>query len=162
MTTIAGFTGKYSFLSNFYQADIEYEGRTYPTIEHALQAAKTLDAQARYVISIAEGPARAKMLGRMLSNRRPNWNDIRFDVMLELQRSKYRNPRLEQRLIDTGQVILMSVNDQGDQYWGTYNGWGRNQLGVAIMAVRAELRKARGMMNRPMKASELQGAEVMH
>lgn len=29
------FSGRYSFLSNFAPVSVEYEGKTYPTVEHA-------------------------------------------------------------------------------------------------------------------------------
>lgn len=37
------FSGKYRVLSNFYPSKIVYEGRVYPTVENAYQAAKTMD-----------------------------------------------------------------------------------------------------------------------
>ena len=40
---IGEFQGRYRFLSNFWPATVEFEGMTYPTVEHAYQSAKTLD-----------------------------------------------------------------------------------------------------------------------
>jgi len=47
MFTINTFRGKYRFLSNFYYAEVNYEGIRYPTVEHAYQAAKTLSTDIR-------------------------------------------------------------------------------------------------------------------
>jgi ribA/ribD-fused uncharacterized protein len=146
-TGIFGLKGQYKFLSNFYPANVEFEGRTYFTVEHAYQAAKTFDEQARYVISRAEGPAKAKQLGMLLSNRRDDWSEARFEIMLTLVRSKFRDPKLEQKMIDTGELVIVEVNTWNDWYWGTCNGIGKNKLGEILMRVRAELRTARGMIN---------------
>jgi predicted NAD-dependent protein-ADP-ribosyltransferase YbiA (DUF1768 family) len=64
-TTIDEFCGKYDFLSNFYLADVEYEGIIYPTVEHAFQAAKSLDlaARARFA-DRSVTPAQAAAMGR--------------------------------------------------------------------------------------------------
>jgi len=44
---ILGFSGDYRWLSNFYPVDIEFESEHYPSVEHAYQAAKTLDLKQR-------------------------------------------------------------------------------------------------------------------
>ena len=49
---ILSFDGEFAFLSNFSPSLLEYEGLTYPTLEHAFQAAKSLDPARR--IEIAE------------------------------------------------------------------------------------------------------------
>src|SRR6185369_8674281 len=46
-TKILEFQGDNRFLSNFFPAEVIYEGITYPTAEHAYQAAKTLDPEQR-------------------------------------------------------------------------------------------------------------------
>lgn len=38
---INSFSGSHAFLSNFESAPIFYDGLSYPTVEHAYQAAKT-------------------------------------------------------------------------------------------------------------------------
>ena len=37
------FTGRYGWLSNYGPGETDYDGLTYPTVEHAFNAAKTLD-----------------------------------------------------------------------------------------------------------------------
>jgi len=64
MFTINTFRGKYRFLSNFYYAEVNYEGIRYPTVEHAYQAAKTLSTDIRLKISKTDTPGAAKHLGR--------------------------------------------------------------------------------------------------
>ena len=42
LESINSFSGAYAFLSNFEPAPIYYDGLSYPTVEHAFQAAKIL------------------------------------------------------------------------------------------------------------------------
>src|SRR4051794_21773182 len=44
---IDSFEGQYRFLSNFFPAEVEFEGMTYPSVEHAYQSAKTTDREMR-------------------------------------------------------------------------------------------------------------------
>ncbi|GAH15684.1 unnamed protein product, partial [marine sediment metagenome] len=53
---IQEFQGEYRFLSSFYPAEVELDGVTYPTVEHAFQAAKTLDSAQREFIRSAPRP----------------------------------------------------------------------------------------------------------
>lgn len=44
---IDSFNGKYRFLSNFYPVKVKLDGVTYDSVEHAYQAAKTIDKEER-------------------------------------------------------------------------------------------------------------------
>ncbi len=48
---IREFKGEFRFLSNFFPSRIYHDGIEYPTVEHAFQAAKTLDFEQRWGIS---------------------------------------------------------------------------------------------------------------
>jgi len=67
---ITSFNGKYEFLSNFYYSPVTYEGITYPTVEHAFQAAKTFDVTERRRISEMKTPGMAKRAGRRVYSER--------------------------------------------------------------------------------------------
>src|ERR1041385_244954 len=89
---VAEFQGEYRFLSNFWPAEIEFEGITSPTVEHAYQSAKTLDMAERRRIAALPTPAEAKTAGRALSQR-PGWEQVKFDVMERCVREKFtRHP----------------------------------------------------------------------
>lgn len=60
---IEGFFNEYRFLSNFWPAVVELDGIRYPTVEHAYQAAKTLDRAARREMRIQKSPGKAKKKG---------------------------------------------------------------------------------------------------
>jgi hypothetical protein len=139
---INSFQGEYRFLSNFYPATVEYQGIMYPTAEHAYQSAKTLDMNERRRIAQIPFPAQAKLAGRALPLR-PDWGTVKFQVMTECVRDKFmRNPLLAEQLLATGDAYLEEGNTWGDQIWGVYQGKGENHLGLILMQVRDELRRA--------------------
>lgn len=137
---------RYRFLSNFWQVSVDYEGLTYPSTEHAFQAAKSLVPTDRENIRRAPNCATAKSMGKYVKLRE-NWEDIKVDVMLELLRQKFYTDPLEHWLLCTGDAKLVEGNTWGDAFWGvTQNGTGsgRNELGRLLMDVRAELREEGG------------------
>ena len=136
------FQGKYRFLSNFYMAEVVYEGITYPSSEHAFQAAKSLSETERKFISKLKTPGKAKRAGKKV-NLRPNWELIKDQVMKDIVRDKFtRHKRLRTALLETGTTKLIEGNTWGDLYWGANlsTGVGRNQLGRILMQIRDELR----------------------
>lgn len=135
---ISSFHGAYRFLSNFYPVTVVLSGRTYPTVEHAFQAAKTFDGNARDHIMMAPSAGYAKHLGRLVALR-PDWDRVKQRVMLELLRSKFTNPVLRAQLIETGTHELVEGNTWGDRYWGVCGGTGENHLGKLLMQVREEI-----------------------
>jgi len=137
------FQGPYRFLSNFYPAEVEFEGMRYPSVEHAYQAAKTLDLGERKRISALPTAAEAKSEGRKLQLR-PNWETLKFEVMEQCVRYKFtHNPQLKQMLLDTGDAVLEEGNSWQDRVWGIYQGEGENRLGKILMKVRGEIRSER-------------------
>lgn len=138
--TIDRFRDEFFFLSNFFPATVDYEGITYPTSEHAYQAAKTLDVSERKRIAALKSPSQAKTEGRKLKLR-DDWERVKFDVMEQVVRIKFAtNDDLKRKLLDTSDRHLEEGNDWGDKLWGTVNGEGENRLGKILMKVRAELR----------------------
>jgi len=137
-TTIDRFEGEHDFLSNFFPCRIEFEGKEYPTSEHAFQAAKTLDAAEREKIRLAKKPGGAKALGKRVALRR-NWNFERTAWMETVLRIKFSDPALRERLRATGTAELVEGNTWGDKFWGVSGGQGENRLGRILMKLRAEL-----------------------
>lgn len=137
------FRGKFHFLSNFHAAPIIYDGQVYPTTEHAYQAAKTLCKVEREGISLLETPLEAKRAGSdpKQVSLREDWESIKLDVMLEINRIKFNSyTKYKKRLLDTVGHELAEGNNWGDTYWGTVNGKGHNHLGKILMQVREEIR----------------------
>ena len=140
--TISSFTGKYSFLSNFYPAPVSYMGQTYANNEAAFQAQKTFCAreQQQFTIFRMLDPAEAKKRGRKL-DLRPDWEKVKISIMYEICMCKFmQNPTLRDSLLATGNALLVEGNNWGDYFWGKVNGNGENQLGLILMDVREKLR----------------------
>lgn len=167
---IAGFRDEYRFLSNFYNAPVIYNGVVYKNSEAAFQAAKfthlTPDVIRTTVSSsIIDGygfdltdnsciehtfamlsAGDAKKLGRKLPIR-PNWEDIKFDIMREIVYNKFAtNSDLKHMLLDTGDEQLVERNWWHDNIWGDCacdrckNIAGKNMLGVILMETRERLK----------------------
>lgn len=136
--TISRFSGRHAFLSNFAYSRIEWEGITYPTVEHAFQASKTHDANERARIAALRSAAAAKSAGRSLQLR-ADWDDVRVPVMAALLRLKFAIPDMRAALIATGDADLIEGNTWGDRFWGVVDGVGENWLGRSLMSVRADI-----------------------
>lgn len=157
MKAIEQFRGPHAWLSNFYPVKVKFEGLTYSTVEHAYQAAKTIDPQARLWLSHSLVPGEAKRMGKRLVLR-PDWEAVKLAVMKTLLRQKFQDSYLRQCLIDTGDAELVEGNWWGDRFWGkvifgkdgpaTYrrtdvgeDGGGLNHLGRLLMQIREEVRR---------------------
>ena len=140
---ITAFRGDHAWLSNFFRVDVALDGVTYRSVEHAFQAAKSLDPAERARVGAASSPAIARRVGKKVTLR-PGWDALRLEVMLGLLRQKFGpGTSLAERLIATGDAHLEEGNRWGDRFWGTVDGAGENHLGRLLMQVRAELRERR-------------------
>ena len=137
---ITEFNGEFAFLSNFYPCEIEYEGITYPTVEHAYQAAKSLDKEVHKKIAKLKYPGQAKKAGRHL-HIRSDWEDVKVKIMEYLLMKKFAGyHELSEKLYDTGERYLEEGNNWGDTFWGVCSGKGRNMLGLLLMSVREKIK----------------------
>lgn len=108
--TISNFKGKYRFLSNFWMAEVEFEGLTYPSTEHAYQAAKTQEPEIREAIRNLDTPAKTKKAAKLLTLPE-NWHTYKLGVMETLLREKFsRHSDLKQKLLATGDEDLVEGN----------------------------------------------------
>lgn len=138
------FGGRYAFLSNFYDAPLEYDGIIYANSEAAFQAQKAADPDRRYdFINISA--SEAKRLGRRVVMR-SDWIEVRYNIMYKVCREKFKqNPQLLELLLDTGDEELVEGNTWGDRTWGRVNGVGENWLGLILMALRTLFRTQRSL-----------------
>lgn len=138
---ITEFTGQFRFLSNFTASKVTFEGVVYPTVEHAYQAAKTLDLAERTTILGIDRAGDAKKAGKKLTVR-SDWDAVKVKVMAKLVYRKFdKNPELKAKLLSTGNVKLIESNTWGDRFWGVSKGEGENKLGKILMKVRSKLRE---------------------
>lgn len=140
MDVIDEFKGKYYFLSNFYSAPVMYHGITYQNNEAAFQAMKVTDKSIHLEFSELP-PNLAKRKGRRVKLR-PDWEEVKETFMYEIVKAKFeQNDHLKNKLLQTGESILIEGNTWGDKIWGVCNGVGENKLGKILMKVRDELKR---------------------
>lgn len=140
MEKILGFRGDFSFLSNFHESIVRFEGESYKTVEHAYQTQKTLDPWSRRLVREASSPGEAKQLGKSVKAR-SDWEKVKVDIMRQLVKKKFENPFMTPLLLATGDAEIVEVNTWGDDFWGVCRGEGQNILGKILMDVRKELRE---------------------
>lgn len=145
---INSFVNKNEFLSNFYPSQINYEGITFPTVEHAFQAMKTLNLEQRIAIANASTPGVAKRMGRQVTLR-ADWENVKDEIMYQCLKLKFADKDLEEALLETFDEYLEEGNSWHDNYWGNChcekckNIHGKNRLGTLLMKVRDEIRTAK-------------------
>ena len=141
-TSIERFCEEYAFLSNFHPSPIVYAWHAYATVEHLFQASKAVGPLDCEYVRLAPTPSAAKARGRRVSCR-PDWNDVRLDVMAACLALKFaQGSPLAARLLATGDASLIEGNTWGDSYWGVCRGIGENHLGRLLMERREALRSA--------------------
>ncbi len=139
----------YGAFSNLFKRPVLFEGRQYPTAEHAYQAAKPRKDAVREWILSAPSPSLVAMAAHGLYTWDivPNWAAIKFDRMRSVLRAKFiQHEDLRALLLETGDARLVEVgrtNNGVNRVWGEVNGKGHNMLGVLLMEIRAELQEAR-------------------
>ncbi|KAF9925528.1 hypothetical protein FBU30_004692 [Linnemannia zychae] len=119
-------------------------GQEWPTTEHYFQAQKFahLDDK-KYVelVRMAETPGDAAKLGRRRSfPLRPDWEEIKDDVMRKCVLQKFlQHPNLANVLKGTGERYL-NEHTRNDRYWADGgDGTGKNMLGIVLMETRTKI-----------------------
>lgn len=137
---INSFTGRYSFLSNFYAAPLIYKNVLFPTVEHAFQAAKSKDPEDWDRFSQIVSPGTAKKEGRKLKLRK-DWDEARLVIMKKLLDQKFSLEPLRFALVATGKSSIVHGNYWGDTFWGISGGEGEDHLGKLLVRLRRKLVK---------------------
>lgn len=141
---ITQFRDEWRWLSNFMPVEIQWQGRMYPSVEHAYQSAKSdEEAWKEYCSDILTPAGKVKKKSRFLTLR-PDWLAIREEVMEMCLRQKYAQQPYMTLLINTGQVVIQEGNWWGDTFWGVdlLSGGGENRMGKLIMDIRQELQQS--------------------
>lgn len=159
-----------TYLSNFYAVPVIHDNITYPSVEHAYQAAKfdpsifsSLDAEQKASLSeilkekgyakhiedfgaMFMDPTIPSGITKSIANKlrewkmvRPDWDDMRLEIMINLLIQKFNDPELKEKLKNTKDTYLIEGNDWADTLWGVCDGKGKNMLGRAIMNIRGKI-----------------------
>jgi N-glycosidase YbiA len=128
------------FMSNYYKARFYIYGRWWICVEAPYQAKKCVNPADFDAIHQATKANDARNLGQQVEMR-PDWNDIRVDVMYECCLAKFlQHKDLRDQLMATGEEELIEDSPY-DSFWGCGpKGDGKNMLGQVLMRIRNELK----------------------
>lgn len=138
---ITEFRDGHAFLSNMYECSIVYDLLEYPSVENAFQAMKSDNYDIHCKIAQMT-PKDAKAYGRRVKLPE-DWGRTKVSWMRDILHSKFKqNPDLAEKLVATGNQVLVENNTWHDQFWGNCicdkhkNTSGKNALGILLMAER--------------------------
>lgn len=138
----------YGVFSNLFRRSINFEGRVFPTAEHAYQAGKARKEEVREWILSAPTPGLVAMAAHGLYTWDivPDWSQIKYNRMRQVLRAKFtQHDDLRQLLLSTGGARIVEAGRVANVVnctWGEVNGRGRNMLGLLLMELRTELIEA--------------------
>lgn len=132
----------YEFLSNMHRCTIVIDGQGYGSTEHYYQSQKATNEALRKYIIAAPTPYYAKLVASVIrkKDKDPRWHERNLGVMRTALLAKFtQNLELGEKLIATGNAILLEANEE-DEFWGTgREGNGTNMLGKLLMELREKL-----------------------
>ena len=119
---ITSFRGPYRFLSNFGQTPFEFPlayglQDSWPDAEHPYQAAKAVGLQDQQWVANAPTAGEAKRRGGQIQCR-SGWDQVKRQTMMQIVLAKFSKPLTRERLLATGNAVLVEGNTWGDTFWG--------------------------------------------
>jgi ribA/ribD-fused uncharacterized protein len=138
--------GDYGFLSNLWPCKVTVGDVEFDSAEHAYQWAKPEEEKVKEWIRRAPYPRLAAQVGHSLQwhDIDKKWPETKVDRMREVLEAKFlQNPELGDRLLETGDAILLEAS-KADRFWGEgKRRAGENMLGRLLMQLRDELPELR-------------------
>jgi hypothetical protein len=81
-------------------------------------------------------------MGRIVVHLRPNWDQVKVDMMRRALKRKFEDIDLRRRLLATGDRPLIHYAPWGDTFWGVGKDHsGENVQGILLMELRSQLRE---------------------
>lgn len=121
-------------------------GKTYASSEHAYQASKATTEGDHELIRNQISAKMSKRYGSEIKIRK-DWENVKYDIMLEIVKTKFKDIYLKKLLLETGTEYLEETNFWHDNTWGNCTcgrdkckGKGKNHLGEILMKIRKELK----------------------
>lgn len=123
------------------EESFEINGEWFPHTEGYFQAMKSFgnpDHEAAKEKILKADPMDSWTIGQRHSVRK-GWHTVKYDVMMQGLREKFKNPYLKDLLLSTGDYPLVQL--KGCRDWGSgYEGNGKNALGVLLQNLREEIK----------------------
>jgi ribA/ribD-fused uncharacterized protein len=115
---------------------LNIDGIIYNSTENYYQAMKSLDDHERRKIA-GMAPNKSKRYARTIQLR-PDWEEVKYEVMKKALLAKFSIPEWRDKLLATGDEMIIEWNNWNDKIWGVsikdYEG--QNLLGKCLMEVR--------------------------
>jgi ribA/ribD-fused uncharacterized protein len=153
---ITKFQGRWHFLSNFYPCIIEHKGIKYPSVEHYYVAMKVTEIQMfdgihytagdfRELIAKVKLPSDVKKIGQRVKIRK-DWDEKKLQFMEWGVREKFKDPKIAELMLLTGNDDIIEGNYWHDNFWGSCicqkcGNNGENHLGKILMNIRDEIKQ---------------------
>lgn len=135
---VTEFTGKYNFLSNFYNHPLILDGVKYSNAEAAFQAQSAADEGSKRKFARLSG-IKAKAYSRHIIQR-DDWDEeAQVLAMRNVLVAKFKDKEMAEKLCNTGDEELINANQFRDNFWGVTIHGGKNNLGKLLMELRADL-----------------------
>lgn len=145
------------YLSNMYEAPIQVDGITFPTVEHYFQWSKAKmfgDSEMETKILKTSSPKSVKAYGDKVKDfKEEEWSAKKDNIMRIAVKAKFtQHPELRKKLADTAGKPIAEANPR-DKYWGVGTSsdtskakdpskWpGKNVLGKILEEIRSELKE---------------------
>ena len=134
------YTDKNYWADNFSAFAIEWNGKFWPTVEHAYQAAKFHDEEIINRIHQAVSPHVAKKIAHedhIVCHVRKDWDDVKVSIMRELLICKVLQHEYVRSKLGRTKGVILIENSPTDSFWGRGPDWlGLNMLGKLWMEIR--------------------------
>jgi ribA/ribD-fused uncharacterized protein len=140
---VAFYEREFYCFSNFSSFAVRWRGKTWPTSEHAYQAAHFFKTAPALAIKIhqARSAHEAYKLAKANAAKAPkNWGKIKISIMEDIVEHKLKqNPYVMRKLKQVGKKLIVEDSPK-DSFWG----WGpkrngRNELGKVWMRLRDKI-----------------------
>lgn len=135
---ITAFQATYFFLSTFSPAPVYLDQIQYPTVAHALEAARLVSDKDRARIRACANPSQMIQMTKALPSRL-DWDTQKIEILRGLLQQKFEDPSLRDALLRTGARPLENHNYWHDRFWGIFRSEGDNWLGQLLMEHRTRL-----------------------
>lgn len=129
--------------SNYSSFMLEWNGKLYPTSEHAYHSEKFEEENLKEQLRNARSAHDSQVFANTNKDkRRKDWDDVKLGIMREILKSKVsQHPYVMKKLIESGDKELIE-DSWRDDFWGWGpNKDGANHLGKLWMEIRSELVK---------------------
>lgn len=129
--------------SNYSSFMLEWNGKLYPTSEHAYHSEKFEDENLKEQLRNTRSAHDSQVFANTNKDkRRKDWDDVKLDIMREILKAKVsQHPYVMKKLVESGDKELIE-DSWRDDFWGWGpNKDGANHLGKLWMEIRSELVK---------------------